>query len=110
MLKWKKHKFADIDNNEEELTDILAGMAGKNRVIKFLGGDIAGTAGQIFFRVYRDADQIVDFDCKHITTAAPFVPMDLPLAEGQLCKAGFYNLAAGNDQTPTIFIGYEEAD
>lgn len=110
MLKWKKHKFSDIDNGEEELTDILAGMAAKNRVIKFLTGDIGSAVGKIFFRVYRDAEQIVDFDCFHISAESPFVPMDLPLAEGQLCKAGFLNVTEGNDLTPTICIGYEETD
>lgn len=104
MLKWKSYKFAAITNNVESLTDILSGMAGKNRVIKYLTGDI--DAG-IFLRVYRDAEQIVDFECDLITTSAPLLPMDLPLAEGQLCKAGFYNVDAGS-VTPTIAIGYEE--
>lgn len=105
MLKWKSYKFGTISNNVESLTDILAGLSGKNRVIKFLTGDIDA---DIFFRVYRDADQIVDFECDLITSGAPLLPMDLPLAEGQLCKAGFYNSAAG-DVTPTIAIGYEES-
>jgi len=105
MLKWKNYKFPTISNNVESLTDILAGMSGKNRVIKFLTGDIDS---DIYFRVYRDAEQFVDYECDLITTAAPNLPMDLPLAEGQLCKAGFYNLSAG-DVTPTIAIGYEEA-
>ena len=104
MLKWKKHKFAAIANNVESLTDILSGMSGKNRVIKFITCDIDA---DIYIRVYRDADQIVDFECNLITTSAPFLSMDLPLAEGQLCKAGFYNEAAGS-VTPTIAIGYEE--
>lgn len=106
MLKWKKHKFASIANNVESLNDMLAGLSGKNRVIKFLTGDIDS---DIYFRVYRDADQIVDFECDLITTAAPLLPMNLPLAEGQLCKVGFYNLAAGA-VTPTVAIGYEEAE
>ena len=104
MLKWKSYKFATIANNVESLTDILAGMAGKNRVIKYLTGDIDS---DIYLRVYRDAEQIVDFECDLITTNYPLLPIDLPLAEGQLCKAGFYNSAAGN-VTPTIAIGYEE--
>lgn len=104
MLKWKNYKFAAIANNVESLTDILSGMSGKNRVIKFITGDIDS---DIFFRIYRDAEQIVDFECDLITTASPLLPMDLPLNEGQLCKAGFYNLAAGS-VTPTIAIGYEE--
>lgn len=104
MLKWKSYKFPAIANNAESLVDILAGMAGKNRRIVKIAGDIDA---DIFIRVYRDAEQIVDIECDLPTTAQPFVDMDLPLAEGQQCKAGFYNLAAGS-VTPTIAIGYEE--
>lgn len=104
MLKYKKHVFASIANGVESLTDILAGLSGKNRRIISLTGTIDA---DIFFRVYRDADQIVDFACDLITTAAPFISMDLSLAEGQLCKIGFYNVNAGS-VTPTIVIGYEE--
>jgi len=105
MLKWKKYKFASIANNVESLTDILSGMSGKNRVIKFITCDIDA---DIYLRVYRDAEQIVDFECDLITTSSPLLPMDLPLPDGSLCKAGFYNEAAGA-VTPTIAIGYEEA-
>lgn len=105
MLKWKKHKFAAIANTVESLTDILAGMSGKNRVIKYFAADIDA---DIYVRLYRDAEQIVDFPCHLMTTAQPIIFCDLPLAEGQLCKAGFYNSAAGS-VTPTITIGYEEA-
>lgn len=104
MLKWKKHKFSAIANNVEDTTDILAGMAGKNRVIKYITSDIDD---DIYIRVYRDAEQIVDFECNLITAYAPLLPMDLPLSEGQQCKIGFYNESAGS-VTPTIAIGYEE--
>ena len=104
MLKWKSYKFGTISNNVEELTDILAGMSGKNRVIKFVTGDIDS---DIFFRLYRDAEQFVNFECDLITAGAPLLPVDIPLDVGQLCKAGFGNVAAG-DVTPTIAIGYEE--
>ena len=105
MLKWKKFKFGTIANGVESLTDILAGMSGKNRVIKFITGDIDS---DIFFRAYRDAEQFVDFECDLITATAPFLPVEIPLTEGQLCKVGFYNVNAGN-VTPTICIGYEES-
>lgn len=105
MLKWKSHKFGTISNNTETLNDLLAGQSGKNRVIKFITGDIDS---EIFIRVYRDGEQFVDFECDLITTSAPLLPVEIPLAEGQLCKVGFYNLAAG-DVTPTIAIGYEES-
>ncbi len=105
MLKWKKYVFGTIANGVESLTDILAGMSGKNRVIKFITGDIDS---DIYFRAYRDGEQFVDFECDLITTSAPMLPVDIPLAEGQLCKIGFYNSAAGS-VTPTICIGYEES-
>lgn len=104
MLKWKTHKFAAIENNVESLTDILAGVSGKNRVIKHVAGDIDS---DIYLRVYRDAEQIVDFECDLLTTARPILDIDLPLGDGQLCKAGFYNESAGS-VTPSITIGYEE--
>lgn len=105
MFKWKSYKFGTISNNSELLTDMLAGMAGKNRVIKKIAATI--DAG-INIRVYRDGEQIVDIACDLLTTSAPFLSVDIPLAEGQLCKVGFYNTDAG-DVTPTVAIGYEEA-
>lgn len=105
MLKWKSFKFGTIANNTESLTDLLAGSSGKNRVIKFITGDIDS---DIYMRVYRDGEQFVDFECDLITTSDPLLPVDIPLSEGQLCKVGFYNLAAGN-VTPTVAIGYEES-
>ncbi len=105
MLKWKKYKFADVTVGLELLTDILAGMSGKNRVIKFIASP---TTANLWVRVYRDAEQVVDFRCAHLTSLMPLIPMDLPLAEGQLCKAGFY-MDTGTATTPTIAIGYEEA-
>lgn len=105
MLKWKTYKFASIANNIESLTDILAGLAGKNRVIKYVTADIDSG---IYIRLYRDAEQFVNFECDLITASAPVLLVDIPLAEGQLCKAGFYNLSAGS-VTPSIAIGYEES-
>jgi len=105
MLKWKKYVFATIANGVESLTDILAGMSGKNRVIVYITGDIDS---DIFFRAYRNAEQFVDFECDLITATAPLLPVNIPLQEGELCKVGFYNVAAGN-VTPTICIGYEES-
>lgn len=104
MLKWLTYKFTTISNNTESLTDILAGMAGKSRVIKFVTGTIDE---DIYIRIYRDGEQCVNMACNLITTGAPLLPVDIPLEAGQLCKAGFHNVAAG-DQTPSIAIGYEE--
>ena len=104
MLRWKTHKFADIVGPDEDLIDILAGMSGKNRVIKYIASP---TTASLSIRVYRDAEQVVDFLCSQLTSLMPVVVMDLPLAEGQLCKAGFFMLT-GTATTPSITIGYEE--
>ena len=105
MLKWKRHRFATIADGVEDLDPILAGMSGKNRVVKFITGP---QTSLLYFRVYRDADQIVDFRCNYITSAAPLLPLDLPLAEGQLCQAGFYNNTGGAVNVLDLIIGYEE--
>jgi len=104
MLKWKCYKFGTISNGVESLTDMLAGMSGKNRVVKFIAGDIDS---EIYLRVYRDGEQFVNLECDIPTTSAPLVPVDIPLDAGQLLKVGFSNLTAG-DMTPTFAIGYEE--
>lgn len=106
MLKWKRIEVTAAKNSEK-VEDILAGMSGKNRVIKFL---IEGVrTANTFLRVYRDGEQIVDYECDLLTSDAPMLPMDLPLAEGHLCKAGFYNATSG-ELTREIAIGYTEAD
>ena len=106
MLKYKKHRFASIADGVEDLNDILAGMSGKARRILSL---VAQQTANLYIRVYRDAEQIVDIESNSLTSAAPFLPMDLPLAEGQLCKAGFLNSSGGTLTNLDITIGYEEA-
>lgn len=104
MLKWKNFRLATVTAGDETLVDALAGMSGKNRVIKFI---LADRNADVYLRVYRDAEQIVDLESNLATAYAPMIPMDLPLAEGQLCTVGFYN-KAGTCTTPDIAIGYEE--
>jgi len=106
MLRWKQHKFLDIVGPDSSFTDILSGMSGKNRVIKFISAPVTAA---LSIRVYRDAEQIVDYLCSHLTADRQLLPMDLPLAPGQICKAGFFMLT-GTATTPTIAIGYEEAE
>ncbi|MBA7609497.1 hypothetical protein ES703_16688 [subsurface metagenome] len=106
MLKWKRVEVTAAVTTEK-IESILAGMSGKNRVIKYLGA--SGHYAEERYRVYRDADQIVDLDGNMLTDEAPFLPMDLSLAEGQLCNVGFYN-GFGSEQTRIIAIGYTEAD
>lgn len=106
MLKYKKHRFASIADTVEDLTDILAGMSGKDRRIV----SISATPDDAFYiRVYRDAEQFVDVNSFVLTVENPFLLMDLPLAEGQLCKAGFQNSTGDTVTDRDITIGYTEA-
>lgn len=104
MLKWKTFRLPTVTAGDETLIDALAGMSGKGRRIVKL---IADRNADVYLRVYRDAEQIVDIESNLLTTTKPFLEMDLPLSEGELCKIGFYN-KAGTCTTPDIAIGYEE--
>jgi len=104
MFKWKTFRFATVSAGVESLTDALAGMSGKNRVIKAV---MADRNADVYLRLYRDAEQMVDIESSLPTQYAPILPVDIPLAEGQLCKVGFYN-KAGTATTPDFAIGYEE--
>jgi len=104
MFKWKTFRFATVTAGSEDLVDALAGMSGKNRVIKQV---MADRNADVYLRIYRDGEQIVDIESSLPTQYYPLLPVDIPLAEGQLCKVGFYN-KAGTATTPDFAIGYEE--
>ena len=113
MLKYKKHTFASIATTVEDLSDMLAGMSGKNRRLVGLFGEVTAL---LYFRVYRDGEQIIDVPCDqvvfyhHATTLTGYIlPCDVPLAEGQLLKVGYYNNTGGTITTQEIVIAYEES-
>ena len=106
MLKYKRVRLAILYTGTDAPVDILAGMAGKSRRIVSIG--TTAVDGD-YLRVYRDAEQIVDCDSKILTTNAPWLPMDLPLAEGQQCKVGVWP-ASERAAGVQIVIGYTEAD
>lgn len=104
MLKWKTDSIVIAVAGTEVLSDMLAGMAGKNRVIKYITGP---KTTDLTLRLYRDAEQIVDFDTDLFTTGWTLLSTDVPLAEGQLAKVGFKDDGAGA-ATYKVVIGYEE--
>jgi len=104
MLKYKRITTATLTDGTETLADMLAGMSGKNRRIVSIS---TAPLADMYLRVYRDSEQIVDAASIILTTAAPILPMDLPLAEGQQCKVGFYNDGALTT-AKQITVGYEE--
>lgn len=106
MLKYKRVTIATVTDGVETLLSVLSGMSGKNRRIVSIS---TPPLANHYLRVYRDADQIVDCATIHLTTAAPWLLMDLALAEGQECKVGLYNNGAATT-AKEITIGYTEAD
>lgn len=106
MLKWKRVSSGALPAAAETLVDFLAGMAGKNR--RLVKACCVPTADRLL-RIYRDAEQIVDFDTAVLDTYEPFIDLNIPLAEGQQCKVGFHNPGAVG-VAMSIMIAYEEAD
>jgi len=105
MLKYKRITTPTLTDGSETLADMLSGFAGKNRRIVSIS---TAPLADMYLRVYRDAEQIVDVASIILTTAAPILKMDLPLAEGQQVKVGFYNDGAATT-AKQITIGYEES-
>ena len=106
MLKYKRLTTATLTDGAETLASILSGMSGKSRRIVSIS---TAPLANMYLRVYRDAEQMVDAASIIMTTAAPVLKMDLPLAEGQDCTVGFYNNGAVTT-AKQITIGYEEVD
>ena len=104
MLRYKRITTPTLPVGTETLSDMLSGFSGKNRKIVSIS---TAPLAVMYLRVYRDSEQIVDCASIALTTAAPWLPMDLPLAEGQNCKVGFYNDSAVTT-AKQITIAYEE--
>jgi len=106
MLKWKRVSSGTLLAASETIVDFLAGMAGKGR--RLVKASFVPTANR-YLRIYRDAEQIVDFYTYTLDTYEAFIDLDLPLAEGQQCKVGFYNPST-EGAAMDIMIAYEETD
>ena len=105
MLKYMTKDIIIVTALSEVLVDILPGMSGKNRVIKTLGSP---TKTGLDLVAYRDADQAVNVDVTLFTASFTLLPVNIPLAEGQLFTAGFKDTGAGA-ATYKLVIGYEES-
>lgn len=104
MLRYKRLTTATLTNGVETIAEILSCPKGKKyRIVSISTAPLAG----MYLRVYRDAEQIVDIASIDLTTAAPLLPMDLPLDVGQVCKAGCFNNGAATT-AKEITIGYKD--
>lgn len=104
MLVWKCSPVVISVAGSEVTTDILGYQTGKTRRIKYIGGP---QTTNLWFACYRTSEKVVDFDTKLLNTGVTFVPVDIPLKEGDMFRAGFKDKGAGAG-TYDVTIGYEE--
>ena len=104
MLRYKRINTGVLANGVETIGELLSCPKGrKYRIVSISTVPLAN----MYLRVYRDAEQIVDAASTDMTTASPLLPMDLVLDVGQVCKAGFYNNGAVTT-AKEITIGYKD--
>jgi len=104
MLKWKTTPIQITVAGSEVTADVLGFQAGRNRTIKYIGGK---QLANLWVVAYKTAEQVVEIDSLLQTSAAPLIPVDVKLQEGDIFKIGFRDKGAGVG-TYNIAIGYEE--
>jgi len=104
MLRYKRLNTGTLTNGIETISEILScPKAKKYRIVSIATVPLAN----MYLRVYRDAEQIVDCASTDMTSSMPLLPMDLTLETGQVCKAGFFNNGAATT-AKEITIGYKD--
>ncbi|KKN03554.1 hypothetical protein LCGC14_1106460 [marine sediment metagenome] len=104
MLRYKRLTTATLTDGAETIAEILSGVKGKNyRIVSISTAPLA----DMYLRVYRNAEQIVDAASIIMTTAKPVLLMDLPIEIGATVRVGFYNNGAVTT-AKQITIGYED--
>lgn len=104
MLKYKRLRTATLTDGAETLATILSGLKNKNYRIRSISTD---PLADMWLRVYRNGEQVVDIQSIACTTASPLLPMDIPVETGDDIKVGFYNNGAVTT-AKDIAIGYED--
>lgn len=104
MIKYKRLRTATLTDGAETLATILQGAKNKNyRIVGITTDPLA----DMWLRLYRNADQIVDVQSIACTAAKPVLDMDLPVDIGDDIKVGFYNNGAATT-AKDITIAYED--
>lgn len=104
MLKFKRLRTATLTDGVETLATILQGAKGKSRKIV---GVTTDPLANMWLRIYRNAEQIVDVQSIACTASIPLLPMDLTVEQGDDIKVGFYNNGAATT-AKDIAVAYEE--
>ena len=104
MLRYKRINTGTLTSGIETILEILSCPIGrKYRIVSIATAPLAN----MYLRVYRAAEQVVDCASTDMTTSMPLLPMDIVLETGQVCKAGFYNNGAATT-AKEITIGYKD--
>ena len=104
MLRYKRITTQTLVDGAETISELLSGQKGKKyRIVSISTAPLANQ----YLRVYKNAEQIVDVASIAMTTAAPWLKMDIPMEQGDTIKAGFYNNGAATT-AKQISIGYED--
>jgi len=104
MLKYKRLLTATLTDGAETIATILSGV--KNKSNKIVGITTAPLAN-MWLRVYKNAEQIVDIQSIACTTAKPMLKMDLVVDVGDVITVGFYNNGAATT-AKDVAIAYED--
>ncbi len=104
MLRYKRITTATITDGAETISEMLSGVKGKKYTIVSIS---TAPLADMYLRVYRNAEQIVDAATIIMTTAKPLLAMDLPVEIGSTIRVGFYNNGAVTD-AKQITIGYKD--
>jgi len=104
MLRYKRITTDTLTDGAEKLSEILSGVKGKRQKIVSIS---TSPLADMYLRVYRNSEQIVDAASIIMTTAAPILLMDLPVTEGHVVRVGFYNNGAATT-AKQITIGYTD--
>jgi len=104
MLKYKRLRTATLTDGVETLATILSGA--KNKSYRIVGITTDPLA-DMWLRLYKNSEQIVDVQSIACTSGSPILPMDLPVDVGDVIQAGFYNNGAATT-AKDVGIEYED--
>jgi len=104
MLRYKRINTGTLTDGVETIKEILSCPKSKRyRIVSIFTSNLAN----MYLRVYKNAEQIVDADSLIMPDESPLLPMDIQLEVGDVVKAGFYNNGAATD-AKEVTIGYKD--
>lgn len=105
MKKYYRKRTGTLTSGVETLYDTIAGIAGKIRKVV---GYTTDPLANMWIRIYKNSEQIVDCQSIACTSGNPILPMDITLNEGDKLSVGFYNNAAATTAKDFAIV-YDES-